>query len=123
VGELTIVLPGERSPSQNEYYSSPHWSIRSKIAKRIHTTVQERLLSMGIRKGETCNKRVAIEVTNYFDKRPLDASNICLKIYEDSLKGWLIEDDSPAYVDRVTAISRLDRKNPRVEITIREVEG
>ncbi len=122
MGELTIILPGERSPSQNEYYSSPHWSARSKIAKRIHTTVQERLRQMGIRPGETCNKRVAIEVTNYFDKRPLDASNICLKIYEDALKGWLLEDDSPAYVDRVTAISRIDRSNPRVEITIKEVE-
>ena len=104
------------------YYSSPHWSIRSRIAAKIHAAVQRRLIEMGIRKGETCNKRVAITIVNYFDKRPLDASNICGKIFEDSLKGWLIEDDSPKYVDSLTTISRIDKANPRVEITLSEVE-
>ncbi len=121
-GQLTIVLQGERSPSQNEYYSSPHWAVRAKLVKRIHATVQRRLVEMGIKQGTTCNKRVAIEVSAYFDKRPLDASNILLKAYEDSLKGWLIEDDSPKYVEKVTAISRIDKANPRVEITLTEVE-
>lgn len=80
------------------------------------------MLAMGIQPGTTCNKRVEIEVVGYFDKRPLDADNICSKIYLDSLKGWLIEDDSPKFVDRVSTASRIDKENPRVEITLSEVE-
>lgn len=121
MGQLTIVLPGERSPSVNEIYSSPHWSKRNAIAKRVHETVHNRLREMGIGPGETCNNRVAITVIGYFDKRPLDSSNISIKIYEDSLKGWLIEDDSPKFVESVTAISRVDKLNPRVEIILTEV--
>ena len=122
MAQLTIVLHGERSPSQNFYYSSPHWSKRSKMAAQIHATVQRRLMAMGIEKGTTCNKRVAIEVIGYFDKRPLDSSNVCGKVYEDALKGWLIVDDSIKYVGRVSSESRIDRLNPRVEIIITEVE-
>lgn len=122
MGELTIVLPGERSPSRNKFWSSPHWSVRSKEAKRIHALVQNRMLEMGIQQGETCNKRVEIEIVGYFDKSPLDCSNVEAKPYEDALKGWLIVDDSIKYVDGVTTRSREDKDNPRVEITIREVE-
>ena len=32
------------------------------------------------------------------------------------------EDDSPKYVDSLTTISRIDKANPRVEITLSEVE-
>lgn len=121
-GQLTIVLQGERSPSQNQYYSSPHWSKRSRLATQIHETVRRRLVAMGIQPGTTCNRRVEIEVVGYFDKRPLDADNVSAKIYIDSLKGWLIEDDSPKFVDRVSTASRIDKANPRVEITLTEVE-
>lgn len=121
MGQMTIVLPGERSPSQNEYYSSPHWSTRSRMAQRIHAVVQNRLREMDIGPGETCRKQVEIEVVGYFDKRPLDASNIVVKVYEDALKGWLIVDDSPKWVARVSATSRTDKENPRVEIIITEV--
>jgi Holliday junction resolvase RusA-like endonuclease len=121
MGQLTIVLSGERSPSVNEYYSTPHWAKRNKIAQTVHQTVQNRLREMGIGPGETCNNRVSITVIGYFDKRPLDASNISLKLYEDALKGWLIEDDSPKYVEAVTAVSKVDKANPRVEIILTEV--
>jgi len=121
MGQMKIVLEGERSPSVNEYYSTPHWAKRNGIAKRVHETVQRRLREMGIGPGETCNNKVNITVIGYFDKRPLDASNVSIKLYEDALKGWLIEDDSPRYVESVTAISKVDRTNPRVEIILTEV--
>jgi hypothetical protein len=76
---------------------------------------------MGIGPGETCNNRVDIEVIGYFDKRPLDSSNIAVKLYEDALKGWLIEDDSLDYVRKVGGESRVDKENPRVEIVLTEV--
>ncbi len=92
------------------------------MAAQIHATVQRRLLQMGIEKGTTCNKRVEVEVVGYFDKRPLDPDNVCSKIYLDALKGWLIEDDSPKFIDRVSTASRIDKANPRVEIILTEVE-
>jgi hypothetical protein len=121
MGQLTIVLPGVRSPSMNEFYSTPHWSRRNKIAQDIHAVVRNRLREMGIGPGDTCNNKVAITVVGYFDKRPLDSSNISAKLFEDALKGWLIEDDSPQYVESMTTISRVDKLNPRVEITLIEV--
>jgi hypothetical protein len=121
MGQMTIVLPGLRSPSMNEIYSTPHWSKRNKIAHDIHATVRNRLREMGIGPGETCNNPVTITVVGYFDKRPLDCSNLAAKIFEDSLKGWLIEDDSPEYVQAVTTISKVDKANPRVEIILTEV--
>lgn len=121
MGQMTIVLPGLRSPSQNEYYSSPHWSARQRMAKRIHSTVQNRLREMDIGPGETCRKRVDLEIVCYFDKRPLDSSNIVAKVFEDALKGWLIVDDSPKWVNRVSTLSQVDKENPRVEIIITEV--
>jgi hypothetical protein len=42
-------------------------------------------------------------------------------LYEDGLIGWLIKDDKPEFVRSMTTVSLIDRKNPRVEIEIREV--
>jgi len=92
------------------------------MAAAIHATVHRRLEAMGIEKGTTCNKRVEIEVVGYFDKRPLDSSNVAGKLYEDALKGWLIEDDSIKHVAGLTTRSRIDKVNPRVEIILTEVE-
>ena len=64
---------------------------------------------------------VDITITAYFDKRPLDASNICAKLYEDAIKGWLIVDDSPKYVRSVRTVSEIDKQRPRVEIEVAEV--
>ena len=116
---MTIILHGERSPSQNTYYSAPHWSTRSRLARQIHGTVRRRLMAMGIEPGTTCNRRVDIEVIGYFDQRPLDSDNVCAKIYIDALRGWLLEDDSPRWVRRVTTESRVSM-DPRVEITLIE---
>ena len=119
MGALTIILHGHRSPSQNTYYSAPHWSVRSRLARQIHDTVRRRLMAMGIEMGTTCNRLVDIEVIAYFDQRPLDSDNVCSKLYIDALRGWLLEDDSPRWVRRVTTESRVSM-DPRVEITLIE---
>jgi len=113
-----IVLPGERPQSWNLYYAGSHWSKRKSEADRVHKVVRAALTG-----DETpYEKPVDIWVYAYFDKKPLDSSNVCVKFYEDSLKGWLIEDDSPRYVRGVHAMSLIDKKNPRVEIVILESE-
>ena len=65
---------------------------------------------------------VAITITAYFKGRQLDPDNIASKFYIDGLKGWLITDDTPKYVDSVTTRSRVDKLNPRIEIELKEIE-
>lgn len=114
----TIILPGERPLlSNNDYYSGKHWSVRVKEVKRVRMVVRAALTG-----NETPAKLpVTVTVRCYFDTKPLDCSNVPVKLYEDAIKGWLIEDDSPKYVAGIMAYSLLDPDNPRVEITVEEV--
>lgn len=110
----TITLHGERPLSCNAYYAGMHWAKRKAEADRVHRLVRAALTGY-----ETpYSQPVDIEVIAYFDKRPLDASNVFAKVYEDAIKGWLIVDDSPKYVRSVKTVSLIDKFNPRVEIVI-----
>jgi hypothetical protein len=109
-----IVLPGERPCSWNKFNTGVHWTKRKKEVDRVHMVVRAALTG-----DETpYTHPVDIQFVAYFDKRPLDASNIYVKPYEDALKGWLIVDDSPKYVRSVKALSAISRQNPRMEIII-----
>lgn len=110
----TIVLPGERPASWNWYYGGTHWTKRKAEVDRVHQIVRSALTGNEI----PYHQPVDIEVIAYFDVRPLDASNITGKLYEDALKGWLIVDDSPRYVRSMKTVSLIDKTNPRVEIVI-----
>lgn len=110
----TIVLPDERPVSWNTLYSGRHWSWRSKEKTRVKELVREHLP-----KGATpYDVPVDIEVTVYFDKRPLDSDNICDKFYIDAIKHALIHEDDRRFVRRVITESCVDKKNPRTVITI-----
>lgn len=114
--QVLIVLPGERPMSLNKVYAGVHWKVRKDEAERVHWLVRAK-----IDPDEPMFERpVNITVTAYFRSHPFDASNILIKLYEDGLKKRLIADDGPRYVRSVTAISRVDRKRPRVEILIEE---
>lgn len=114
---VTLILEGERPISWNDFYSGKHWSVRKAEADRVHWLVRSAIDP----DSAAFQQPVAITVTGYFDKRPLDASNIAAKLYEDALKGWLIADDSWRHVYSVTTQTALDRTRPRVEIQIEEV--
>jgi|GEM_PF-1746568 len=60
--------------------------------------------------------RLDIEVITHFDKNPYDSDNIPAKLFIDGLKNFVIPDDRPKYVRRVTTESRIDRRHPRVEV-------
>jgi hypothetical protein len=114
-----IVLPGERPQSWNRFNSGVHWTKRKREVDRVHMVVRAALTG-----DETpYTYPVDIQFVAYFDKRPLDASNLYLKPYEDALKGWLIVDDSPKYVRSVQSISLVDKDNPRMEIVIQDEVG
>jgi hypothetical protein len=112
---IKLILNGERPMSLNDIYAGVHWTKRKAEADRVHLLVRQAI------DPDTCkvaDELVDIVVTVYFKNRPLDASNIFAKLYEDALKGWLITDDSPEYVSSVTTRSRIDKTQPRVEVEI-----
>ncbi len=115
----TMVILMERPVSWNDFYEAKHWSFRSKEAKRVH-----RLIRGHLDPNEPMfDCRVDIEMIVYFQKDPYDSSNIPVKLYEDGLRTWWIEDDSMEFVRRVTTESRIDKNNPRVEITLTPVDN
>ena len=117
LADTLIVLDGERPMSWNAFYSGVHWNVRKSEAERVHWLVREKLdADSGV-----YTVPVTLTVTAYFAHHPMDASNICAKLYEDALKGFVIWDDSPAYVDSVTTRSRIDKQRPRVEILVSPV--
>jgi Holliday junction resolvase RusA-like endonuclease len=114
-----LILPGERPMSWNKMYAGSHWSKRMAEVMRVGFVIRSQLAG----DEQPYTVPVDIRITAYFDTKPLDASNIAAKLYEDALKDWLLVDDTPAYVASMTTASRIDKDNPRVEIEIREAVG
>lgn len=112
---MVIVLPGERPPSWNEFYTGKHWSSRKEIADRAHLLVRS-AIDPDWSWPET---PVVIDFLVYFDKQPQDSDNICDKIYIDGLIGWAFPDDKPEFVSWIRPIPLVDPENPRIEIHIR----
>ena len=117
----TIIIPDERPISWNTYYSGGHWNERNKEAKRVHMLVRTYCLATGHQAGDTFKRPVSIIVNAFFKSRPQDADNIAAKLYIDGLKGFLIDDDTPAHVAMVTTASYIDKADPRVEIMVEEI--
>jgi hypothetical protein len=125
---MIITIKNEKPMSWNELYSGKHWSNRADEAKRVHELVRyspcvisEDQFVAGTQ-DHLYSHPVAITITAYFKGRQLDPDNIASKFYIDGLKGWLITDDTPKYVDSVTTRSRVDKLNPRIEIELKEIE-
>jgi Holliday junction resolvase RusA-like endonuclease len=104
--------------SWNKMYAGSHWSKRMAEVMRVGFVIRSQLAG----DEQPYTVPVDITITAYFDSKPLDASNIAAKLYEDALKDWLLVDDTPAYVSSMTTASRMDKDNPRVEIEIREAQ-
>ena len=116
---MKIVLEGERPVSWNKFYAGMHWGQRKLEADRVHELVGWTLKELAYGMFET---RVDIQVVVYFKNRPQDSDNICSKMYIDSLKGFVIEDDTREFVRKVTVQSEVDKEFPRVEIIVEGCE-
>jgi len=85
----------------NAIYAGKHWTKRKEDKElwEIHTRIQ--LTKQGIKKGQIYTSPVAL-IFSWNDK--LDCSNhaYMAKMIEDSLKGYLIKDDSRKYVQEIT---------------------
>lgn len=109
---INIVLVGERPMSWNKYYSGMHWTKRAEETQRVHYLVLSQLKSV-----QLFTKPVNISIIGYFKGVPQDCDNICAKVYIDALKGKIIKDDSPDFVESVTTKSKKD-KDYKLEINI-----
>ena len=99
-------------PSWNQYWAGVHWS------KRAATALDWRVLvAAAVRKqyGELApvivDYPVTLVVTVEKADHILDCSNVCVKVLEDALKPWLLQDDSPGFVSCVVAMSALGPRN------------
>lgn len=113
---MKIILLKERPMSWNKMYAGLHWTKRRAEAERIHWLVLSQTAS-GLLRYKT---KVNIVITAFFDKMPLDPDNIPSKFYIDGLRLMVLQDDTHKWIDSVTTKSRIDKKNPRLEIDIEE---
>lgn len=83
----------------NQIYSGGHWSKREKLAKEIHMLTRQAMMAKGIPKRIVGNP---VAVTLYYNSRlDIDNHGYLAKMIIDSLKGWIIADDSKQYVSAV----------------------
>lgn len=111
----TIILPGERPVSWNQFYAGQHWRARKAEVDRVHLAVRA---VIDPEAEDWPPPPLDVTVRAYFDKRPLDADNVAAKLYIDGLIGWAFPDDSPEHVRSVRTVSLRDAASPRVEIEL-----
>lgn len=86
--------------SLNAYWAGKHYRQRAQDAREIHALVILALKKARVRKQPFAG---AVEVLFRWDDK-LDCSNHAAlgKMIEDAIKGWIIEDDSPRWVRKIT---------------------
>lgn len=97
----------------NAYYTGKHWTQRKKDADELHTLAQVCMRKAGIQRQMFAKP---VELLFLFNDR-LDCSNhaVIVKAVEDAMKGWIIQDDSRQFVERIT-VGFHDENCIRVEV-------
>jgi hypothetical protein len=83
---FVLILENERPISNNKFYEGMHWAERKAEADRVHARVQAACASWKAKMGRPLPRfehGARVIITAYFEKRPLDSSNIAGKLYED----------------------------------------
>ena len=121
---LTITIPDERPISWNAFYAGGHWSKRKAEKDRVWLVTRAAFPPDVVNaNGWPVQQRVTIEVTAYVKSSPMDADNVCTKLYVDALKGWIIPDDDGKWVETVVPRVKIDKANPRLEIRVLACES
>lgn len=86
--------------SLNAYWAGKHYRARAQDARDIHSLTILALKQARVKKAPF--QKPAELIFRWDDH--LDCSNHAAlgKMIEDALKGWVIEDDSPRWVQRIT---------------------
>lgn len=101
----------------NAYYSGKHWTVRKNDADYWHCLVISELRKQGIPKQLIQNP---VKITFSFNSRmDIDNHAVMEKYIVDSLKGYLLQDDTRKfYIEKTTKFSD---KN-YIEVEVQEVE-
>lgn len=84
----------------NAYYAGKHYQQRKRDAKDLHMLTWAALRRAGIKKHPIS---IPVEIRFYWDDG-LDIDNHAVvgKAVVDALKGWVLQDDSPRWVRKVS---------------------
>ena len=113
---VRLILENYKIPSWNSMYSGQHFSKRMAMKDEACFAVIEALNNQSF---TMYRNKVHITIVGHF-RRLLDCDNIASKLVIDALKGKLIEDDTPKYVDGVTTRS-VKSTSDFVEVIIEEM--
>ncbi|MGV8149679.1 MAG: RusA family crossover junction endodeoxyribonuclease [Alkaliphilus sp.] len=118
--KILIVIP-EIHPSLNEWARKWHYKKIAKEKKRWNEMV--RLVSLATRTKKPLTS-VEIDITYFFkDKKRRDRDNYTPKFILDGIvHAGIIKDDDFETIKRQNIHSGFDSKNPRTEVTIREIK-
>lgn len=84
----------------NAYYSGKHYQQRKRDAQELHALTLAALRRAGIKKRPVANP---VEIHFYWqDGLDIDNHAIIGKGIVDALKGWILPDDSPRWVKKVS---------------------
>lgn len=109
-----IVLMGERPESYNNIIRW-HWRTFHKEVNRV-----KQLILSAIGPCDPIGQPVNLVFTVFYEKRPLDTSNLSEKLYEDGLvaAGLLVDDNRKYVYDIIKRRPQIDKERPRIEIEI-----
>jgi hypothetical protein len=105
---VRIWLDGERPVSWNTFMRY-HWRKQQDVVKHKKWLMRAALaetLSENPDDWPRFTDPVVITMTAYFKGLAQDASNLTIKLYEDGILTYLIDDDNPDWVDEVRLKSR-----------------
>ena len=98
--EFTLPIKINSKLSLNSIYGGLHWSKRQRQSQKIHEIVKLSMQSQNIPK-KTFKKPVNI-IFKWHSKLDLDNHGYIAKLIIDSLKGYLIFDDTAKYISSIT---------------------
>lgn len=112
-----LLIENQKLPSWNQFYSGMHWSNRKALAEQWHWIVRE------VAGNTSFEKPVDITVRVFVSHHPQDPDNLCDKLLIDGLvHANVLMSDDYGRVRSVTTMSLIDKKNPRIEVEISDVE-
>ena len=115
--EFTLPIKVNGELSLNSIYGGLHWGIRRKQSQKVHEIVRLCMKSQNIPQ-KIFEKPVNIDF-KWHSKLDLDNHGYIAKLIIDSLKGYLIQDDTGKYINRITHEYQSEKG---IKIKLQEIE-
>ena len=115
--EFTLPIKVNGELSLNSIYGGLHWGTRRKQSQKVHEIVRFCMKSQNIPQ-KIFKKPVNIDF-KWHSKLDLDNHGYIAKLIIDSLKGYLIQDDTGKYINRIT---HEYQREEGIKIKLQEIE-